>query len=340
MSSQLSLFTEEQLQANTATRAGETKLGETVQLVSSLDNLSQNSARFVVFGIKEDIGIRANLGIGGATNCWDIAIKALLNVQSNAFLNGSEIAILGHLGFEDLLAAAKDLNASNADDLKKLRELTARIDSHVSDTVEAIVKAGKVPIVIGGGHNNSYGNISGTSKALDKAINVLNIDPHTDFRDMEGRHSGNGFSYARHEGYLNKYAVYGLHEGYNGKSIIEQFQQDARLTFRTFEGLLSKTDSERNHIFMDILNWCGHDALGLELDLDAITKFPVSALNPSGFTLNEVRTMVRATAGLRAPAYFHICEGSPGRASSQQEKDMLAKSIAYLVTDFVKGYLS
>jgi formiminoglutamase len=340
MSSQLSLFTQEHLQNLTATRAGETKLGETVQLVSSLNDLPQTTAHFVVLGIKEDIGIRANLGIGGATDCWDIAIKALLNVQSNAFLNGSEISVLGHLGFEDLLAEAQDLNASNADDLKKLRELTARIDSHVSETVEAIVKAGKVPIIIGGGHNNSYGNISGTSKALGKAINVLNIDPHTDYRAMEGRHSGNGFSYARHEGYLNKYAVYGLHEGYNGKSIIEQFQQDACLTFQTFEGLLSKTESERYQTFMDILNWCGHDALGLELDLDAITKFPVSALNPSGFTLNEVRTMVRATAGLRAPAYFHICEGSPERASSQPEKDMLGKSVAYLVTDFVKGYFS
>ena len=44
---------------------------------------------------------------------------------------------------------------------KKLSELVDKIDKEVSHIIANIVKAGKIPIVIGGGHNNAYGNIKG-----------------------------------------------------------------------------------------------------------------------------------------------------------------------------------
>ena len=70
-----------------------------------------------------------------------------------------------------------------------------------------IVLADKKPIIIGGGHNNAYGNIKGTSLAIGEPINVINFDAHSDFRPEEGRHSGNGFSYAYTEGFLNYYFI-------------------------------------------------------------------------------------------------------------------------------------
>ncbi|MDZ7846688.1 MAG: hypothetical protein U5L96_07915 [Owenweeksia sp.] len=76
----------------------------------------------------------------------------------------------------------------------------------------------------------------------------------------------------------------------------------------------------------------------MELDLDCLTRFPVSALNPSGFSLVEVRQMVRSSAALRAPYYLHLCEGSPGRASHPTEVALLGKSMAYLITDFIKTH--
>ena len=68
--------------------------------------------------------------------------------------------------------------------------------------LKIIIKAKKIPIIVGGGHNNAYGIIKGSALALNKKINVLNIDAHADFRPLEGRHSGNGFSYAFHEGFI------------------------------------------------------------------------------------------------------------------------------------------
>lgn len=335
----IKLLTASRLQELTATRPGETKLGEKVGTLESLDELESHPARYVLLGIKEDIGVRANLGAGGATDCWGQMLPSLLSVQSNRFLNGEEILVLGALEFDDLLSKAEKLNAKKDDDLKRLREITAEVDKSVSDLVEKITSAGKIPIIIGGGHNNAYGNIRGCSRGLNSPLSVLNIDPHADFRALEGRHSGNGFSYAWEEQSLQRYAVWGLHEGYNSESMLQRFAEEQDLTYFTFESLLTMNEEEQQQRFYDLLNWLGHELpMGLELDLDALTRFPVSALNPSGFNLVEVRKLIYAATAIKKPVYLHVCEGSPGRAVNEQEKQLLGKSIAYLVTDFVKSF--
>ncbi|MGB0175745.1 MAG: formimidoylglutamase [Owenweeksia sp.] len=336
----LSLFSSDQKERLTATRKGETKIGEKVQLLLSLDDLESTNARFVLLGFKEDIGIRANLGKGGAANAWDYALPALLNIQENRFFSGSELCIAGSLDFNDLMEQAMNLNPAQEQDLKKLRDLTVEVDEQVSALVEKIVSAGKIPILIGGGHNNAYGNIKGTSKAIGKALNALNIDPHTDYRSLEGRHSGNGFRYAHSDGSLGKYAVFGLHEDYNGEAVLQDFDKDERLTYLTYESLLTQTFEERDRHFKNTLQWLSEAPMGLELDLDALSFFPVSALNPSGFSLPEMRHFIRTASALIQPRYFHICEGSPGRAAHENDRQLLGKSIAYLVTDFIKSYYS
>ncbi len=333
----LHLIDKEYLLKNTALRAGETKLGESLLTVSSLDELKDHTARFVLLGVKEDIGIRANLGVGGAVSTWDYAIKALCNVQENRFNQGKSIIVLGALRFDDLLREAEKLNNSRPDELKRLRELTAEIDSQLCEVIKNVVGAGKVPIIIGGGHNNAMGNLEGTSLALNQPLNALNIDPHTDYRAMEGRHSGNGFRYARNKGLLGKYAVWGLHQNYNGQDIIELFDNDPQLHYQSFEELLSLTESERQQRFKHLLHWLGHAPLALELDLDSVSHFPVSALNPAGFTLNEIRQIVILASSLAPICYFHLCEASPGRANTEMERELIGKSLAYLITDFVKS---
>ncbi len=126
------------------------------------------------------------------------------------------------------------------------------IDAEVEELIKIITAAGKTPIVIGGGHNNSYPLIKGTAKGLQKAgmmnnsqINVINLDAHADYRIMEGRHSGNGFRYAREEGYLNKYAIIGLHENYNSQSMMDDLYSNINIQY--FE--LRRYFCERNPEF-------------------------------------------------------------------------------------------
>src|SRR5690606_2564127 len=104
-------------------------------------------------------------------------------------------------------------------DAEELRSHVGYIDETVYPLINKIAAAGKIPIVVGGGHNNCFPIIKGISLVTDKPINSINLDAHSDFRQMEGRHSGNGFRYAHREGYLEKYAAIGLHENYNAQEI-------------------------------------------------------------------------------------------------------------------------
>lgn len=327
--------TKQTLRQLTASRAGENKLGQCLETLSGFDALENYSQRFVLLGVAEDIGIRANLGRAGAAGCWDEVLKALCNVQSNTFFEGNDLLIAGCLNPVDLMQEARHLHTNSWEDLERLRKLTGEVDLLLYPIIERIVRAGKTPIIIGGGHNNAYANLVGSSKALGTRLSCLNIDPHADFRALEGRHSGNGFSYAHVEDALHKYFVWGLHEGYNNQTILDTFEKNATLAFHSFEQLLSKDLAEKDSMLKHALAWLDKP-IGLELDLDSIEGFPASALNVSGFNLNEVRHYVRTVSALTQPVYFHICEGAP--ALAEEGKSLVGKRIGYLIVDFIKAH--
>ena len=100
-------YSKQDILALTKLRQFETKLGEQVQVIKSLSDLESelknSKAKFVLFGIPEDIGVRANGGLGGADSCWLPFLQSFLNIQSNLFLDGQEIIVLGHFDFSDLV---------------------------------------------------------------------------------------------------------------------------------------------------------------------------------------------------------------------------------------------
>ena len=74
-------------------RQGETKLGETVHTFEQNnweETLRSSPASFVIVGIPEDIGVRANHGTGGTHTVFEPALKALLNVQETELRMGAE----------------------------------------------------------------------------------------------------------------------------------------------------------------------------------------------------------------------------------------------------------
>ena len=72
-------------------------------MIREKDFLRQSDARFVLLGIPEDIGVRANLGQAGADTGWLAFLQSFLNMQSNDFLDGHEMMLLGHFDFGDTL---------------------------------------------------------------------------------------------------------------------------------------------------------------------------------------------------------------------------------------------
>src|SRR5690606_22050440 len=157
-------------------------------------------------------------------------------IQHNKFCKGNQLAIIGHLDVSEEMEAAKNLDFNIIDDRLALSQLVEKIDKEVSHIIFSIVKAGKIPIIIGGGHNNAYGNIKGTALANGKPVNAVNFDAHSDFRILEGRHSGNGFSYAYEEGFLKKYFIFGLHENYTSKNVLDSIRKmDDRVRYNTYD---------------------------------------------------------------------------------------------------------
>ena len=332
------LLSKAEVAGYTHRRAGETKLGEQLALLRHKNDLEHWVPRLVILGVQEDIGIRANLGKPGAVEAFPQFMEAFCNVQHNAFLQGNTIGLAGVLTFPEYQEEAEQLSPHNARELAHLYALTAKVDSAVTDTLRRLVEAGKIPIVIGGGHNNAYGNICGSAQALGEGLAVLNIDPHADFRAREGRHSGNGFHYAFAEKLLARYAVFGMHESYNSEYILEAFRQKDHLAFISYEDLLAADAELQMQHFKNVLHWLGNNPLGLEIDMDSLADFPVSARTPSGFRVDELRRWVATAAALKAPVYAHFCEASPGQADGPVEQSQIGKTLAYLVTDFIKAH--
>jgi len=345
----LKVYSQEDVNTMVKRRAGEVRLGERVKVLdlSADDNwelaLSASPARYVLLGLPEDIGVRANYGRGGAYSAWNPVVATLLNVQSNRYFTGEQLLVLGHIDFTELMQKAAALNFQDSTDVAVARELVAEIDEMVMPIIEAIVKAGKEPVIVGGGHNNAFPNIRGAVSGLQKrfnkhytSIDCINCDAHSDLRSLEGRHSGNGFSYALASGDLRRYAMVGLHEIFNTEAVIEQIHADDRLHATFFEDIFVKGEDGFTEAVEEAIQFAGSEFTGLELDLDTIQNIPSSAKTSSGISTIQARKFVHMVASKCNVVYFHIAEAAP--VLSHIKTDLkTGKLIAYLITDYLKA---
>jgi len=334
-------FSASDLAKVTSHRSGEVKFGEKMitipKGVNYFEFLKNSEAPFVLLGIPEDVGVRANYGRPGAASAWESAIKSIANIQHNRFCKGSQIIILGTIEVKSLMEEAKSLSFNNTLERKKLSQLVEQIDKEVVHIVTNIIKCGKIPIIIGGGHNNAYGNIKGTALGLGKPINVINFDAHSDFRILEGRHSGNGFSYAFEEGFLKKYFIFGLHENYTSKNVLDNLKKlEDRINYNTYDEIGIRKEKVFEEELNKALNFIKSEPFGIEIDLDALPNIPSSAMTLSGFSVEEVRNFINHFGKHKNSKYIHICEGAPD-LGDEKNSHLIGKLIGYFVTDFVKS---
>jgi formiminoglutamase len=333
MSSFLRILSQQDGNALVSRRTGEVKLGERILFADPGDwetSLRSTEARFVLLGIPEDIGVRANGGIGGAHTAWPAALASLLNIQATDKLDGAELVVLGAFDCSEWMQAAADLQVEG------LRALVAQIDQEVASVIEVIVRAGKVPIVIGGGHNNAYGLLKGASLAQGQPLNCINLDAHSDYRKMEGRHSGNGFRYAKAEQYLQRYAIVGLHENYNSAAIIADLDADTDLHYSFFEDIFLRKSLSFEEALRQAAFHTQATFTGIELDLDCIQGVLSSAATPSGISSLQARQYIHYCTQHTKPCYLHLTEGASQLANGRADMST-GKLIAYLVSDFIKG---
>jgi formiminoglutamase len=340
-------YSKEDILVLTKIRRFETKLGEHVKIVTNKDDLEQSldqsTAKYVLFGIPEDIGVKANAGVGGTDTAWMPFLDAFLNIQSNEFLSGDEILLLGHFDFSDM----ENLIEANAhgyeEKIEAFRHAVLTIDNEVESLVKVITSKKKIPIAIGGGHNNAYPLIKGSAKGLYNAgllqlaqINCINLDAHTDYRPAEGRHSGNAFRYAEDDGYLQKYCVIGLHENYIPQNVWMDFVNNPFFDLITYEDIFIH---EKRNFIQAVAHATGFTEdtyTGIELDLDCIEHTLSSAMTPCGIRSLNARQYISFAATDSKVAYLHICEGA-SFLSDGRKSETTGKLISYLVSDFIKA---
>ncbi|MFD0992145.1 formimidoylglutamase [Tenacibaculum geojense] len=331
----LHIFTQYDIDELTIKRDGEVKLGQKVSVLDDekdfFEEVANNKSSFVLIGIPEDIGVKMNKGQGGAHTAFFPALKAFLNTQENQFISGKEILVLGYLDFLDTV------ETFIADDAEKGDYLVKQIDKELSELIHFIVSLDKIPIIIGGGHNNAYGNIKGMSTALQHKINVINMDAHSDLRKLEERHSGNGFSYALEDGYLDRYFMFGLHENYTPQYIFEFIHDQLNIEYTMFEEMYIYQTTSFDNELTRAKNFIKTKPYGIELDLDCIQQFPSSAMTPSGFLPEQARRFVHFMAKHKNASYLHICEGAPSISNQPNADAQVGKYISYLITDFIKA---
>lgn len=339
-------YTKQDILSLVKLRRFETKLGERVHVLSDaahlVDAIKNTEATYLVVGIPEDIGVQANYGVAGTSSAWISFLQSFLNIQSNDFLEGSEIAVIGNFDFGDIQFLIDKNAQSEEEKIEAYRHAVNTIDEEVEGLIKTIVAAGKVPVVIGGGHNNAYPLIKGTAKGLHQAqqiplpqINCINLDAHTDYRPSEGRHSGNGFRYAEEDGFLQKYCVVGIHENYLPQNVWLDLVNNLFVDCITFEDIFIHEKRNFRQAVSHAIEFTDDTYAGIELDLDAVENVLSSACSPTGISPLHARQYVNLCAAQAKAAYLHICEGAT-RLASGKTNEATGKLISYLVSDFIK----
>lgn len=324
-------------------RANELHVVDKIQVASAelslTDNLHQakkQGAKFAIIGIPEDIGPRANCGKGGADQGWNNFLPVFLNQQANSFFDWNQCLLIGNVDVSRLQDDSYKALSTNHK-LATLRELCAELDNRVIEALTPIFESGLEPIVIGGGHNNAYPIICSLNQVSQSEVACVNLDPHADFRPMEGRHSGNPFRYAYDKKMLSHYCVLGLHEQKNNQQTIDALHQ-ANFEYITFQSMFMTQQKP----FSEALGTAGdyvsksQGPIGIELDLDCIKQAAASAYSVSGFSLEQAIHYVYYMAKLERVKYLHLCEGAP---ELHEHSEYGAHDVGQILTQLVYSYL-
>jgi formiminoglutamase len=223
--------------------------------------------RAIILGFPSDEGVRRNGGRVGAAE-GPVAIRnALYRLTPDARSDGSD-------GFDDLLGWTRDLG-----DL----EVAGDVESDQRNLGEALaphLQRGTFAIVLGGGHETSYGHFLGYVGA-GHSVEIVNWDAHADVRELkEGKaHSGSPFRQAIEDrsGRCRRYTVAGLEPHLIARAHLELVQRHGAAIWR---------DEVSSETIRALYRAAGAPTL-VSFDLDAVTQAEapgVSAPNAGGLS--------------------------------------------------------
>lgn len=267
---------------------------------------------FCLLGFCSDVGVKRNLGRVGAVDGPDAIRKAMVNLA----IHFDEEVKLTDVG--DVVVSGEQLENAQ-------REL-ARY-------VEAVLKKNSFPILLGGGHEISYGHGKGALDAFpSKKIGIINFDPHFDLRQYpQGAHSGSWARQLLEDSSNFHYLPIGINEAVNIAPMFE-LMRERNQSFISMEELLGESEEEllaRIYYFIDQV-----DQVCITLDLDVFSAGVapgVSAANPYGALPHHIKPLMNAILKSEKVISFDVAEMSPKYDDGRTAK--LAASFIYDVVN-------
>lgn len=251
----------------------------------------------VVIGFPSDQGVRRNHGRVGAAGGPDALRGALASLSDP----GVPLFDAGDVVLFDAGDAPRD------DDVEAGQE-------RLGVVVGAVLSAGGLPVVLGGGHEVAYGSYLGwssTTAAADR-WGVVNLDAHFDLRDDPRSTSGTPFrQMARAEqaaGRRLRYAVAGISRANNTRAL---FGTAARLGV----DWLGDEAADPQTVIGFLAPWLeGVDRVHLSVDLDVLPGSIAPGVSaPAGFGLglSAVRAAIRTVVASGKLALLEVAELNP-----------------------------
>jgi formiminoglutamase len=198
-----------------AARPGDPRLGHLLGTGLKEDEAPEA----VILGFPSDEGVRRNGGRVGAAQGPGALREALYRYTSDARLDRHR----------HVLTRTRDMgDLSVSGDLEADQRL-------LGETLRPHLDRGSFVIVLGGGHETSYGHFLGYAYA-GRSVEILNWDAHTDVRELvDGRaHSGSPFRQAIEDGSgaCRRYSVAGLQSHAVAQAHLEYVQRHGRAIWR------------------------------------------------------------------------------------------------------------
>ncbi len=276
------------------------------------------AGRPVLLGFPQDEGVRRNHGRSGAADAPAAIRHWLYRLTPWDASHDADLAAL------DLLDVG---NLRLAGDLEESQQA-------LGEAIAAVLTAGAVPIVLGGGHETAYGHYLGYVRA-GREIGILNLDAHLDVRPLlDGRgHSGSPFRQALEHPTQplrgDRYVVLGAQP--------QAVSREHRDYVRSKGGTIHWAVETRDRLEATFRAEC--ERLGkvyVTLDSDVVCQADVpgvSAPNPLGLSGQAVARCAAAAGASPAVSSFDLVEINPSFDRDGQS----ARWAAVVVWHFLSG---
>jgi formiminoglutamase len=262
------------------TGSGDPRVGHLLGTGLRKDDVPQ----VVLLGFPSDEGVRRNGGRVGAAQGPDALRAAFYRLTPDPRLDR----------FEDLLRRTRDLGNL---------AVIGDVESDQRNLGEALVphlERGTFAIVLGGGHETSYGHFLGYALA-GKPVEILNWDAHADVRELVqgGAHSGSPFRQVIEDPsrLCRRYSVAGLQPHAVARAHVDLVRQQGRAVWRQ-----EVTEEAIRQLYLD-----AETPMLVSFDLDAVNQAEapgVSAPNPGG--LSSELWLAAAYGAGRSPAVASV----------------------------------